>query len=140
MMIAIAFSTAAVGQMKADKAVSDAVIAMEKKGWETWKMQDKTFLQGELSSDAVIVGDQGVADKTQYFKDSFTDCKVKSYSLSDWNVTMFDKDTAMVTYKSMSDAMCGGKQAPANQWNSSLYMKRGSKWMNVFYQTSNIMP
>jgi Domain of unknown function (DUF4440) len=139
MLIAFATAYSALGQMKhGSMSVEESVIAMEKQGWESWKAQDPKFLQGVLSIDAVIVGDSGVGDKTQYFKDSFTDCKVASYSLSNFKVVMFDKNTAMLTYKSTQDATCGGKPLGVNQWNSSLYSYRGGKWLNVFYQTSTV--
>lgn len=89
-MIAIAASSAAFGQMKTAKAgdnsVQAKIIGMEKKGWETWKNQDPSFLQGVLSNDSIIVDQSGVADKAQYFKNSFIGCQVKSYSLDNFKV------------------------------------------------------
>lgn len=102
------------------------------------KAQDPKFLQGLLSDDSMFVDASGVADKTGYFKNSFTDCKVTSYTLDNFKVMWFDKNTAIVTYKAAQDGTCGGQALPASQWASSMYMKRGGKWMNVFFQTSNV--
>jgi hypothetical protein len=49
---------------------------------------------------------------------------------------MLAKDTALMTYKATQDAVCNGKKSPPVQWASSLYVKRGGKWVNAFYQTS----
>lgn len=142
LVIAIAATSATFGQKKVGMAAANPgdaqLIAFEKKGWETWKMQDQKFLQGILSNDFVFVDATGATDKAGYFKSSFTDCKVMSYSLGDFNVKWFDKNTAIVTYKASQDAMCGGQKLAARQWASSMYMKRDGKWMNTFYQTSNV--
>jgi hypothetical protein len=139
MVIAIAASSAAFGQMKADKSLETKLIAMEKKGWETWKNNESGYLQSLVSEDAMIVDETGVADKAQYMKNFFSSgCTVKSYSLSNFKFVMLAKDTAIMTYKAIQDAVCDGKQLPATQWTSSLYVKRGSKWENVFFQTSSI--
>ncbi len=138
LLIAIGVSAIAFGQTKMSKdtnnSVEAQVIALEKQGWETWKNQDRGFLQNVLSEDAVIVGDSGVADKTQYFKDSFTDCKVKSYSLDNFKVVMLDKNAALLTYMATQDGVCGGRTIPAKVIASSVYVKRGGKWLNAFYQ------
>lgn len=142
LMIVAGVSSVAFGQTNMSKDKNDSIgaqlIAMEKQAWETWKNQDRSFQQSLLSEDAVAVSDTGVAGKTQFLNDIFTDCKVKSYSVDNFKVVMLEKNTALMTYKATQDAMCGGKQMPATQWASSMYMKRGGKWLNVFYQTSNV--
>ena len=54
-VIAIAASSVAFGQMKADKSLETKLIAMETKAWETWKNNDRSFIQSVLSDDAVFV-------------------------------------------------------------------------------------
>jgi hypothetical protein len=141
-MIAVAATSAAFSQMKMPKPAVNPVdaqlIDFEKKGWETWKMQDPKFLQGILADDGIFVDAGGVTDRTGYLKNNFGSCKVASYSLEDFNVRWFDKNTAMVTYKAAQDAMCGGNKVAGSQWASSMYMKRGGKWINTFFQTSNV--
>src|ERR1044072_6407009 len=65
-----------------------AIIATEKKLWEAWKNKDMKPFRANLSADAVMIGDSGVADK----KTSLTamegmSCEVTSYELSDIKVT-----------------------------------------------------
>lgn len=54
-VIAIAASSVAFGQIKADKSLETKLIAMETKAWETWKNNDRSFIQSVLSDDAVFV-------------------------------------------------------------------------------------
>jgi hypothetical protein len=112
-----------------------AIIATEKKLWEAWKNKDMKVFRANLTADAVMIGDGGVADK----KTSLTAmegmaCEVTSYELSDIKVTFFNNSTALMTYKSAQDATCGGEKVPASVWSSSLYVMRGGRWYAATHQ------
>jgi len=141
LMVAIGVSSIAFGQtkMSKDTKVEAQVIALEKQSWEAIKTKDVKFLDALLTDDAIAVSGDGVANKAQWLKSTFADgCALKSYSTQDFKVVMFDKNTAMVTYKATQDSACNGKQDPANIWLSSLYVKRGGKWLNSFFQITPI--
>ncbi len=135
--IAIAATSAAFGQTKMlkDTKVEAQVIELEKQSWEAIKTNNRSFLESLLTDDAIAVDGDGVAGKAQWMKNTFAPgCALKSYSTDDFKVVMFDKNTAIVTYKANQDSACNGKQAPATVWVSSLYVKRGGKWLNSFFQ------
>lgn len=141
LMIAIAASSPAFVQTKMlkDTKVEAQVIALEKQSWEAIKTKDVKFLEALLTDDAIAVSGDGVANKVQWLKSTFAPgCALKSYSPQDFKVVMFDKNTAMVIYKATQDSACNGKQDPANIWLSSLYVKRGGKWLNSFFQITPI--
>ena len=111
------------------------IIETEKKLWEAWKNKDMKPFQANLSDDAVMIGDSGVADK----KTSLTAmegmaCEVKSYELMDLKVTFLNNSTAILTYKSTQDATCGGQAVPATVWSSSVYVMRGGRWYAASHQ------
>ncbi len=140
-VIAIAASSIAFGQtkMSKDSKVEAQVIEYEKQSWEALKNNNRSFFESIITDDAVIVDGEGVVGKTQYINNVFAPgCKLKSYSTDDFKVVMFDKKTAMVTYKANQDFACNGKQAPATIWISSLYVNRGGKWLNSFFQFTPI--
>lgn len=113
------------------------IIATEKKFWEAWKNKDMKFFRANLSPDAVMIGDSGVADKkTSVAAMEGTPCEVTSYELSDIKVTFFNNSTALMTYKSAQDATCGGEKVPASVWSSSLYVMRGGRWYAASHQES----
>lgn len=139
MMIAIAASSMALGQIKTPKSNNNSVeaqlIALEKQAWEAQKNRNGSFFQSFLSEDSIAVSATGVENKAQIIKFmSGSSCELKSYSLDNFKLVMLEKNTAILTYKLMQDAICNGKALPATVWVSSLYVKRGGKWLGAFYQ------
>jgi len=111
------------------------LIGLEKGSWEAWKRRDGSFFQNFLSDDHVEVGNGGSATKTEVvaFVGSPV-CVVKSYSVSNFKLTVFDANTALLTYHAEQDTTCGGRPVPSPVWVSSLYVKRGGHWLNALYQ------
>ena len=112
-----------------------AIIATEKKLWEAWKNKDMKPFKANLSADAIMISNMGVADK----KASLTamegeGCEVKSYELMDLKVTFLNSSTAILTYKSTQDATCGGEAVPPTVWSSSVYVMRGGRWYAASHQ------
>ena len=133
----LAFASLAFGQRKqADKnSLKESLIKLEKQSWEAWKKRDGKFFQNFLSDDHVEVGSGGLTTKSAVvaFVGSPV-CVVKSYSVDRFELTMFDKDTALLTYHAEQDTTCGGRVVPSPVWVSSLYVRRGGRWLNTFYQ------
>ena len=136
LMIAIAVSIIALGQTKKSNATNNSVeaqiIALEKASWEAWKNKDASWFRTNQADDALSVHADGVTNKTQGIND-IAACEVKSVSLKDFKFLMIDKDVALITFTGNQDAVCGGKTQPAIVRASSVYVKRGGKWLNVFY-------
>jgi hypothetical protein len=121
-----------------DAALKEQLIALEKKSWEAWKNRDAKFFQDFLSDDHVELGFGGVSNKAEIV--SFVGspaCTVKSYRLDKFELKRLDANTALLTYWEEQDTVCR-KQVPSPCWVSSLYMKRGDKWLNVFYQQTQV--
>ncbi|MGZ5522389.1 MAG: DUF4440 domain-containing protein [Chthoniobacterales bacterium] len=121
-----------------EAALKEQLITLEKQSWEAWKNRDGKFFHDFLSDDHVEVGFGGVAGKAEIV--SFVGspvCQVKSYELDHFELKMLDKNTALLTYREAQDTVCH-KVVPSPCWVSSLYMKREDRWLNVFYQQSQI--
>jgi hypothetical protein len=111
------------------------IIATEKKLWEAWKNKDMKPFRANISADAVMIGDGGVADKkTSLSAMEGMACDVKSYELSDIKVTFLNNSTAIMTYKSAQDATCAGQPVPPSVWSSSVYVLRGGRWYAASHQ------
>ena len=110
------------------------IIATEKKLWEAWKNKDIKPFKATLAADSIMIGDSGVANKTEALKALEVPCEVKSYELSDLKVTFLNSSAALLTYKSTQDATCGGQPVPATVWSSSAYVLRGGKWLAASHQ------
>jgi hypothetical protein len=121
-----------------EAAIKEELIKLEKQSWEAWKNRDGKFFQDFLADDHVEVGMGGVAGKAEIV--SFVGspaCTVKSYRLDHFQMKLLDKNTALLTYWEEQDTVCQ-KPVPSPCWASSLYMKRGDKWLNVLYQQTPI--
>lgn len=118
--------------------IQKSLIATEKKLWEAWKNKDPKPFKATLAADAVMIGEQGVADKATSIQGiTGMDCTVKSYALSDFKLSMASSSVGVLTYKATVDATCGGNAVPS-VWASSTYVNRGGKWYAFTHQESNI--
>ena len=142
-VLTIASATVAFGQWSNGRdfagakndAVKATIISLEKQLWEAWKTRDGKVFQAILSDDAIIVDEDGSHTKEQILGDvSTSKCELRSYSLDNFQMTMLDKDTALITYKVAQDFTCNGKIQPPVMWSSSVYARRGGKWLSAFYQ------
>lgn len=136
LMIAAAMTSAAFGQMKMskDSRLETEIIALERQTNEAVNKKDAKTLETIVPADALIVTEKGFEDRSQFFKRTFADeCAVKSFSMDDTRFVMLDKNTVMVAYKYTQEAVCSGQSSPSSLWISSLYSKRGGKWLNTFF-------
>ena len=112
-----------------------AIIATERKLWEAWKNKDMKPFKANLSADAIMISNSGVADKkTSLSAMEGEGCEVKTYELMDLKVTFLNSSTAILTYKSTQDATCGGEAVPPTVWSSSVYVMRGGRWYAASHQ------
>ena len=101
--------------------------------WNAFKNKDMKPFEMHLGADAVSVDGSGVMNKTS-LPDGMKMCDIKSFSLSDWNLTKLSTTTALLVYKGTQEGTCGGAPIPATVWASSLWMKRKDVWVSVFHQ------
>ena len=135
MAIAITVSSAALAQTKskdATNSVETHIVALEKQAWAEWKNKNLKFFQNFLSDEALFVYSEGVTDKSQIIR-GFGACEIKSYSLDDFRFLMLDKNSALLSYTTVQDAVCGGKIQPPKVRSSSVFVKRGGKWLCTYY-------
>ncbi len=134
-IFALASVTAAQPAPAADGALQDQLVTLEKQSWEAWKNHDGRFFSGFLSDDHIEMGFGGRTDKATVVAGVASPvCNVKSYTVGDFKLAVLDTDTALLTYHAAQDTTCGGKPVPSPVWVSSLYMRRGGRWLNVLYQ------
>lgn len=120
---------------KNNDALKESLIKLERQSWEAWKNRDGKFFQQFLSDDHVEVGFNGLTNKSRVVAGVASKiCAVMSYSVDKFELTRFDAKTALLTYHAEQDTTCGGNAVPSPVWVSSLYVKRGNRWLNALYQ------
>jgi hypothetical protein len=131
----LAFGPPCLAQSK-NSAAEQKLIGAEKQLWEAWKNKDAAPFKEYLTDDTVNVTPNGVERGKEKAIESIakSPCEVKSYALTDFKVDWVDKDAALLTYKAAEDATCNGQKIPPTVWASSLWVKKGSKWVAPFHQ------
>ncbi len=139
LVIAVAVSSVAFGQMKMSEnsKVETQIIALEKQAWQEWTNKNTSFVQNYLADDAFYVYADGIVDKAQIVK-SIPTCDLKSFSLDNFTFRMLDKNSALLNYTAAQDATCYGKKQAANIRVSSVYVRRGGKWLSLSYMETPI--
>lgn len=106
--------------------------------WNGWKNKDAKPFQNWLAADGVMIGGEGVGAKADVVKMMPSmPCEVKSFTLSDWKLTMIDPNAALLTYKGAADGTCAGKPIPT-VWASSVWVTRKGKWMAFSHQETDV--
>ena len=116
-------------------SLKDLLVTKERQSWEAWKSRDGKFFQDFLSDDHVEVGFNGRTNKASVVAGVGSPaCVVRSFAVDRFELTAFDENTALLTYHAEQDTTCGGRPVPSPVWASSLYVRRGGKWLNAAYQ------
>jgi uncharacterized protein (TIGR02246 family) len=127
--------TCALGQTKPNDSVEAQIVALEKSAFEAWKNKDRKFFEEHMSEDGQYLDLNGVGGKAQYVKAIIdNDCKVTKYSLDNTKVTMLSNDVALLNYRYTHDVVCGGNPEASPLWATTMYVKRGGKWLIAFHQ------
>jgi Domain of unknown function (DUF4440) len=117
--------------------IKKLLVGLERESWAAWKERNAQFYRTFLSEDHVEVYGTGVLDKNAVLQTvGSAACEVRSYVVDSFELHMLDATTALLTYRAAQDTSCGGHPVPSPAWVSSLYLKRGDRWLNVFYQQS----
>ena len=117
-----------------------ALVTLEKRAYAAWKSKDANFWDTFLSNKFVGWGASGRLDKVSA-KEEYTgaDCEIKSYALSDEQVSPRGKQAALITYKATVDGTCGGQKIPANSWSAGVYVRDGGQWKAAFHAQSAVV-
>jgi hypothetical protein len=117
-----------------------ALVTLEKSAYEAWKSKDAKFWDTFLSDKFVGYGSYGKLDKASAAKEyTGADCEIKSYVLSDEQMTPLGTDAALLTHKTTFDGTCGGQKVPAISWAAGVYVRDGDKWKGAFHAEAPVV-
>lgn len=117
--------------------LKDTLISLEKQSWQAWQHRNGAFFQSFLSDDHVEVGFAGITRKPAVVASVASPvCVVHSYKIDSFELTKLDPTTALLTYHAAQQTLCNGHAVPSPVWASSVYVRRGSRWLNAMYQQS----
>lgn len=115
-------------------SLEETLIAREKEVWDAIKKKELQRFASYLAEDQLYVSDDGVRTKAESVK-QLGEATIPDVRLDDWKVLMIDKDAAIVTYRATAPApACGPETAARVQRNTTVWAKRGGKWLAIFHQ------
>ena len=145
-MAFVSFSSVSVAGSKqqmtegAKASLKEILIKKETDSWNAWQQRDGAFFETFLSDDHVEVGVAGPATKSTIVAGvKSPSCVVKSFALDSFALTVFDANTALLTYHAQQNTTCGVAPVPSPVWTSSLYVQRGGHWLNALYQQTRAL-
>lgn len=117
-------------------ALTEALLAVEKKGWDAWKARDAKPVEEMFSKDFMYFSASGRMNKAEAIKSWFeSKCDIKSYSLTEPKGVSLNSNTAVLTFRGNAAGTCDGKPL-MNLWGTTLMMKEGDVWRPIFYMDS----
>ncbi len=121
-------------QAAAPAPTKDELMALERSAYEAFRTKNAGFWDPFLSSNFTGYGQTGRLDKAAALKEyAGTGCDIKSFTLTDDQMTLLAPDVAAVSYKTAGDGTCGGQKIPAEQWAGGLYVRENGKWKGAFH-------
>lgn len=128
-------NTPASATKHAEMVASDDPVAIEKHLWEVLKQKDWDAFASHLADDQLEVGPSGVYDKAA------TLATIKQWDFtkatpSNFKGTKLDDDATLVTYTIKGTGMDG---KPFEEHASSIWVKRGGKWLAAFHQGTPVV-
>ena len=111
----------------------DIAVRLERQAWEALKTKDyRTYVQ-LLAEDFVDVLPGGIITKSEEEK-GIVQLTLDDYRWEGLRVVHLSPDVTLLVYKATQKASFGGQPVPTPTWNSSLWIKRNGRWLNVFVQ------
>jgi len=125
---------------QANSAVEKTLASKEQAGWQAWKDHNVKPVEDMVPQDSINIADGMTTKGKQQILNSMTSssCVVNSFSLSDFSYLWLDKDTVLMTYTATQDATCAGKKQAGKVVASSLWQKKGGKWVSPFHQETDV--
>src|SRR6267378_6470625 len=142
-------ANALAGDANAAKAIEKAapvgptqvvLVSQETSAYEAWKSKDAKFWEAFLSDKFVGWGSSGRLDKASATKEyAGADCEIKSYAISDVQMSPLGRDVALITHKITVNGTCGGQKSPPASWAATVYVREGNQWKAAFHAEAAII-
>ena len=119
----------------APNPLDKALIANEVKINEAVAKGDKAAFTALVSADALSIDGTGLM-KVADFATMLDQLKITTWKLSDEKVAWVDQNTAIVTSTWTGSGTFQGQPVPAQTYCSTVWNKKGAKWVAIYHQES----
>ena len=118
-----------------DAKLLEELTALERQSWEATLTDNKDFFRDFLAPEAKgMLADGSIIDRDGIIK-NLDDLHVKKYTMGKGSLLRVSQDAVMLLYPASYEAVHKGVEEKFSAVNSSaLYVQRGGKWKQLFYQ------
>lgn len=126
-------NTAATGAAWTESDIS----AQERALWDAIKAKNWDAFAAPLAEDQLYVGPGSISDKAQTVE-NVKKLNLTDFTLSDWRMVRLDDNAAVIIYAATAQGDYAGQPIPADHMerDSSVWVRRGGRWVTVFHQES----
>ncbi|MEO6391506.1 MAG: nuclear transport factor 2 family protein [Pyrinomonadaceae bacterium] len=112
----------------------EALLARETKAFEAWKNHDRKYFEDFLADNFVGFGPGGRVTRSAAIA-AIVDpaCTVKTFSLSEVQMTPAGADAAVLTEKATQDYTCGSSKGDPVTWAATVYVRAGDQWKAIYH-------
>lgn len=130
----VASNSTATAPAASSDALTAAIMAVEKKGWEAWMKKDAKAMEEVTTKDLTFVDvtgriTKGQADVIKLW--TGPECKVTSVNVSDGKATMIANNVAILTFRGTAEGTCGTMKIEP-LWGTTVAVKDGDTWRAVY--------
>lgn len=128
----VALLTTATSARAADTAkdVENAITALN----EAFKVGDATAIKAMETDDHLSVTSWGGTQTREESIKTLPDLKLSEYKPVKIKITVLGPDAALVTYPLEIKGTYKGKDVPAKSFASAVWVRKGEKWLEHYYQ------
>lgn len=139
MALGFALLFSAIPLFSQNAAIEKDLQSKEQAGWQAWKDHNAKPVEGYFTDDSITIADGTVVKGKQEVVKNLADsgCTVNSFSLSDFSFMWLDRDAVIVMYTAKQDATCSGKKQADKVLATSIWQKKGGKWLSPFHQETD---
>lgn len=119
--------------------LTKVILDKERKTWELAQNKQREEFKKLLALDYRAVFDDGFYDANQD-AEALLSLELKEYAWMDEKVTFPLKDTAILTYKTISKAAYKGKDVSGTYYYSAVWVKQGEEWKRALLQETKAVP
>ncbi len=121
-------------------AAEQALVANERAINEAFAKGDVAKVRALLAPDGwsvdSMMGPMATSDVLKQFEQMAKDVKITSWDISDTRTVWVNPNTAILIYKWTGSGTYKGQPIPSPTWASTVWTRRGAKWMAFFHQES----
>jgi uncharacterized protein (TIGR02246 family) len=121
-------------------ALADLLFAREKQVAQALVKKDEKTINNLVASDAVIVNPRGRLTRTELMTGVLDpDYSDNTIALSEPQVTVLDKNTAILTCNATGSSTYKGESRTVKGYSTSVWAKRDGEWKSIFH-TASVVP